>query len=222
MSSIRDKLRKAAGLFVEFDESESEAGISPTSASSEPPPVPKTVEQIVQNTPGPALNEVAAKPEEQKPVIRPDGTVDFAAIYSLAKLTTVAFGANEALSIISEFPAELPIEARRATMGITLKAMATTGQASKESVIADASRKLAALASYSDGFEKQVEEFVTKAQLEIMRLEAEVENWKKRIENAQTQSKIISDSCAGESDRLDDILEFFSLDIPPSKNAAPQ
>ena len=31
----------------------------------------------------------------------------------------------------------------------------------------------------------------------------------------------MADLCHHEADRLDEVLEFFSLDIPPSKYAAP-
>lgn len=217
--SIRDKLKKAAGLFVEFDEEHQ----NPTPADAAPVPAPpmprKTVEEIVKETPGPNLEDIQAKPVENKPVFTPVGEVDFSAIYALAGLTPSSFGADEVLKILSELPAELPLDAKRATMKVTLGAMTSTTGTTAETVVADASRKLAALASYSDGFETQANDFTAKAEAEIVRLQSEIERIRGNIEGAKTKCDKVRQACLTESERLDEVLEFFSLDVAPSKYA---
>ncbi|MBS1724909.1 MAG: hypothetical protein JSS66_18370 [Armatimonadetes bacterium] len=218
--SIRDKLKKAAGLFVEFDESG-----NPTPPAAEPVVMPirtKTVEQIVEEAPGPSLAEVQATPkDEQKPIFSADGSVDFAAIYQMASLPAASFGADEVLKILHEFPADLPLESKRATMKVTLGAMTATTGASAETVVADASRKLAALASYSEGFEKQATDFIAKSEAEVARLQSEIERNRANMEGAKAKVEVVKSACLAESDRLDDVLEFFSLDVAPSKYAKP-
>src|SRR5687768_8668090 len=137
MSKLQNMMRRTAGLFVEFDESaEGEMGMSrpaekalepttpaPAPHTPAPAPVAKTVEQIVKETEGLNLDQVNAVPVENKPVFRPDGGIDFEGIFQLAGLTPVAFGAEQVLELLSQLPAELPIEAKRATLKVTIGAM---------------------------------------------------------------------------------------------------
>lgn len=234
---IRDTLKKAAGLFVEFDEA---PGTSTTQSKSiedwnvmtaDAPAAKKpakTVEQIVKEQPGPNLDEIkvpegAANPAPpvppSEPVIGPDGTVRFESIYRLANLPTVPFTAEQILELFASLPADLPLDSKRATIRITLGAMAKSLGVTTEQVVADASRKLAALAAYNDSFSKQAEEFRVKTEVEIMTIEQQIAEKRKAIEDAAAKQKAMNDACEAESDRLDDVLEFFTLDVPPSKHA---
>jgi len=228
---IRDTLKKAAGLFVEFEDPN-----APKPDPNEPwnvhkatapePAKPKTVEQIVKEQPGPNLDEIkipdpvpAASPAQ--PVIGPDGKVSFDAIYQLAKLPQVAFTAEQILELFASLPADLPIESKRATIRVTLGAMAKSLGVTAEQVVADASRKMAALAAYQDSFCKQADDFSAKTEVEIMTLEQQIGEKRKAIEDAKAKQAAMSASCESESNRLDDVLEFFSMDVPPSKLATP-
>jgi len=228
---IGDTLKKAAGLFVELDETEEPTPTATPSAtprpipSAAPAPTPsrRTVEQIVREAPGPNLDEikVPSTPAAQPgPVITPEGSVDFNSIYQMAQLPSNAFGAEQVLELLNTLPAELPMETKRATLKVTLGAMAKTASGvSAETIVADASRKLAALAAFADGYGKQAEEYTTKAELEIINLEQEIARRRQNITEAKARQAKISEACVAESDRLDDVLEFFSLDVPPSKYA---
>lgn len=223
---IGETLKKAAGLFVEIPESEVSSDF-PTDPTADPVPQARTrtVEEVVKEAPGPNLDEIkvpveAAVPAE--PVIGSDGHVNFAVIYGLAKLPTTAFTAEQVLEVLASMPPELPLETKRATLRVTLQTMSKTLGVTADSIVADASRKLAALAAYSESFSKQAEEFTSTTQHEIAMLELQIEAKKKSISEASAKQTLMTDACANEADRLDEVLEFFSLDVPPSKHASAQ
>ena len=85
----------------------------------------------------------------------------------------------------------------------------------------DASRKLAALTAYLDHLTQQTTDSAATAELEIATLQAQIEEKRKAMTAAQQKQAQMRQLCDAESDRLDDVLEFFSLDVPPSKYAAP-
>ncbi|MBN9504242.1 MAG: hypothetical protein BGO01_01905 [Armatimonadetes bacterium 55-13] len=234
---IRETLKKAAGLFVEFEEDPNKVSTSGYDPLEDPSPAPapapkaKTIEQIVREQPGPNLDEIKV-PEEvatpvpapeatapTEPVVRPDGTINFESIYSLAKLPTSPFTAEQILELFASLPADLPIDSKRATIKVTLGAMAKTLGVTTEQIVADASRKLAALAAYNESFTKQATDYCARAEIEIMTLEQQIADKKKAIEEAKAKQETMNEACVKESDRLDDVLEFFSMDVPPSKMA---
>lgn len=234
---IRDTLKKAAGLFVEFEENPNapipdskpkEEWNVMTADSPEPPkPKAKTVEQIVREQPGPNLDEIkvthtaasSVPPIPAEPVIRSDGSINFESIYKLANLPTVAFTAEQILELFASLPADLPLESKRATIRVTLGAMAKSLGVTTEQIVADASRKLAALAAYNESFSKQADDYSAKGEIEIMTLEQQIAEKKQAIQDAKAKQTSMREACTREGDRLDDVLEFFTLDVPPSKLA---
>ncbi len=241
---LRDKLRKAAGLFVELPPEEP--------AEREPPPEPadpeaagadldqrlaamnqtirqfdgqpapgRTVEQIVRQAEGPDLDQIKVPASAPPPVAAPDGKVDFSAIYGQANLPATPFTAEQTLDMLSSLPQELPLETKRLTVKVTLGAMGKSIGATPETIVADASRKLAALAAYTESVSKQTTEFVSAAELEVAALQAQIEEVRRSIQASQQKQAQALQMCSAESDRLDDVLEFFSLDVPPSKHAVP-
>lgn len=242
---FEDAIRKAASLVIEMPPEEPKADKpwnvmdaalpdvpSPTgpvqaapsprpAAASATAPSTKTVEQVVRDAPGPNLDQIKPVANPASPVMDDDGNVNFGSIYSLAQLPNTPFTAEQVLELLSTLPAELPIEAKRSTVNITVSAMAKATGVSTESIVADASRKLAALAAYAKSFADQAASYTTKAEAEIAAFLAEIEQRKKMIENAKAKQAIMIDACSKETERLDEVLEFFSLDIHPSKYAPP-
>src|ERR1051326_1672071 len=121
---ISDTLKKAAGLFVEFDSSQT--GTAQSSVSDEEfrkmrlaqggsaapatAPAAKTVEQIVKDSPGPNLDEIkiaAATPQVQP--MGEDGKIDHKAIYTMANVQDAPFTAEQLLDLLATLPAELPL-----------------------------------------------------------------------------------------------------------------
>ena len=243
---LRGALRKAAGLLVELPDDGPEPttdlsgadldqrlrqvnkalenlGADPNlSRPSTPPPQPaqaKTVEQIVRDSPGPNLDQIEVPHDSPPPAADKSGKIDYSPIYRQAKLPDSQFTAEQMLDMLASLPAELPLETKRQTVKVTLNSMGKALGATPETIVADSSRKLAALASYVESLGKRTADMVAKSQLEIASLQAQIEEKKKAVEAAQNKQVQATRACEAESDRLDDVLEFFSLDVPPSKHA---
>jgi hypothetical protein len=179
------------------------------------------VEQIVTDTEGPNLDEIEAKAAATEPVIGPDGKIDFNSIYQQAGLPSVPYSAEQMLEMLNSLPLELPLDTKRQTVKVTLASMGKSIGVTPESIVADASRKLAALTAFMEHLSQQTAEFITTSEMQIAALQAQIEEKRRSIQAAQEKQANARQRCDGESDRLDDVLEFFSLDVPPSKYAPP-
>lgn len=253
--SLRQTLRKAAGLLVELPpdpeepaaDSEVRADSAPQSArnpelekllaeiNSEPPPPSaatvtaaptspppaKTVEQIVQESPGPNLQDINVPATASPTFTTPDGMIDFIMLYQQAGLPPSSFTAEQMLDMLASLPPELPLETKRQTVKVTLNSMGKALGATPDTIVADASRKLAALTAYVDNLSKHTAEFVSATEMEIAALQAQMEQKRAAIQEAQQKQTQTTQACSAESNRLDDVLEFFSLDVSPSKYAPP-
>ena len=214
--SIRNVLNKAAGLFVEMPENQdidtsTKMAVGPT----------KTVEQIVKDAPGPNLSEIKV-PETTtttEAVMAPGGVVHFQAVYDAAGLPKADFGAEQALEVINSLPAELPLSVKRTTVQATLGAMGKAMGVNTESVVADASRKLAALSAYEDMMNHKTNTYVGKLEAQIKDLETQIAGLKGEIGDTQAMLGKAVGACQTEADKLDDVVEFFTLDTGASKLA---
>ncbi|MBM3494031.1 MAG: hypothetical protein FJX72_06890 [Armatimonadetes bacterium] len=233
---IQDALRKAAGLLVEMPSEERPAPEPETPSDDldkklasvdqalkgfqKPAGATKTVEQIVRDAPGPNLDQISATPEAaDQPETGGDGRPGFAPIYKRAGLPDAPFSAEQMLDMMASLPADLPLDTKRQTVKVTLGALGKSIGATPETIVADASRKLAALAAYTEALGKHTAESVSKANFEIAALQAQIEEKRKAIADANARHARITEACNAEASRLDDVLEFFSLDVPPSKLA---
>jgi hypothetical protein len=213
--SLKNALKKAASLLVEFPEEE----VTSTPIEEAPIPVTKTVEQIVEATPGPNLDQVKIPEEKVAAAMAPGGTVNFANVYSNAGLTPSTFGAEQALEVMASLPAELPLAVKRTTVQATLTAMGKAMGVNTESVVADASRKLAALSAYEDMLSHQTQNYVAKLAIEIQTHEERIAALKADIDKTNQLLTSAITACDKEGERLDDVLEFFTLDTGASKHA---
>ncbi len=192
------------------------AGARPASAA--PQAAPKTVEQIVRDADGPNLDEIKIG-KDGAAGDGVGGAVEPAAIYTAAKLPASPFTAEQMLEMLAGLPPELPLDTKRQTVKVTLGALGKTMGATPETIVADASRKMAALAAYSEHLSRRTEEFAAKNEAEIAALQAQIEEKRKAVQNARQRHTQTTQMCQAESERLDDVLEFFSLDVAPSKYA---
>lgn len=232
--AFKNVLRRAANLVVELPPEESVSSAPKTDAgavsasmessreqrapASQPVAQTKTVEQIVAEAPGPNLDQIQVQ-AEAGPAPAPGGAVDFAHVYTRANLVASKFTAEQAMDMINSLPAELPIEVKRQTVLVTMQAMGKATGVDINAVVADAASKLAALESYSDSLQTQTAEYLAQTQLEITQLENSISEKRKEIENTKSMLSKALEGCRGEIDRLDDVLEFFSKDVAPSKLA---
>ena len=71
-----------------------------------------------------------------------------------------------------------------------------------------------------DALSKQTDEMCSHEELTIAELQNQIAEKRKAIDNARQVLAQVAKTCTTEADHLDDVLEFFSLDVPPSKYAA--
>ena len=202
--------------------------------SSTTKPASATATQLAQSGSGPNLDQIKnaassaaapiatpgdAKAGDKPKIMGADGKIQLPAIYQAAGVPEIAFTAEQALEIIHSLPADLPLEVRRQTVKATLNAIGKTLGATPQTLVGDATRKLAALEAYMESFSKKSEEFTKKVETDIAALEKQIEEKRKAIISAQGRVQELSQFCDREAERLDDVLEFFSLDVGPSKYA---
>jgi hypothetical protein len=234
--ALRDTLRKVADLLVEMPE---QADTPPPAGADEfdrklaaieqqnarlgirPTPPTRTVGQIVAASPGPNLDQITVPKAGRATVLSADGTLDFTAIYGQANLPASAVTADQVLEMLGSLPKELPLETKRQTIKVMLNSLGKSLGATPETIVADASRKLAALTSYTDSLTAETGEMVSESQIEIASLEAKIAEKKRQVEEAQRRQQTAVAQCHSEGERLDGILEFFSLDVAPSALAPP-
>ena len=234
---LRDAMRKAASLIVELPpEKPAPLNLSADDINLDDLPdtdlpdnarlpgydadevrEPMTVAQLVRNADGPDLNQIQITEEPTDAV--GDKSLDFNAIYAAAKLPPTQFGADEMLNVLSSIPSEVPLQTKRVTVKAVLGGMASMG-ASPENIVADASRKLAALQAFHGFMEKKTTETIETSQTVIAELEAQIETRRQAMQNARGELARVTQGCEAEADRLDDVLEFFSLDEGVSKHAS--
>jgi len=240
--SLRDALRKAAGLLVELPSEEAPlSGPEPDAVAGSTIPAPpaaggsavdrlladlereaagraptKSVEQILRESQGPSLQEIHVDSAAVPASPNLEGAVDFVAIYRSAGLPEVGFGAEQMLEMLGSLPPELPLETKRQTVKVSLNALGKAVGATAENLVADASRKLAALTAYVESVEKQTQEQATSTETEIATLQQQIVLLQEKLAQQRQILFHATRACEAEAGRLDDILEFFSLDVPPS------
>lgn len=234
--SLFNTLRKATSLLVELPPEENPINsLRAEDVSSDDLPLPenarlsydmdaprtgaRTVADIARETDGPDLDKVQVD-GAALPATGADKPLDFPAIYRAAKLPETGFGAEQMLETLASLPAELPLETKRLTVRAMLGTLGKTTGATPETLVADASRKLAALHSFTGFMDKKTGESVAQNETEIAGLQAQIEEKRAAILNAKTEIARVHQACELESDRLDDVLEFFSLDQGASKYAS--
>lgn len=229
--SLRDTMRKAAGLIIELPPEATPLNLRSSDidlddlldtdlpANARLPgdvAASQTVQQLVRNADGPDLDQIEITEEPANAV--GEKSLDFAAIYAAAKLPVTQFGAAEMLGVLHSIPAEVPLQTKRVTVKAVLGGMASMG-ASPENIVADASRKLAALDAFHGFMERKTNQTIETSQSQIADLEAQIEARRQAIQNARSELARVTQGCESEADNLDDVLEFFSLDEGVSRNA---
>ncbi|HEY3268467.1 MAG TPA: hypothetical protein VGM37_16220 [Armatimonadota bacterium] len=230
--ALKDTLGKVAGLFVEIpDHGDDEQAAAPdafdrqlaaieqqTARLGAPtrPGGARTVEEIVRAAPGPNLDQIHVPAATAATTINADGTLDFGAIYRQANLPASSFTAEQTLDMLAALPKELPLDTKRKTIQVTLASVGKSIGTTPDTIVADASRKLAALSAYTEKLAAETGKVVTETQLEIASMEAQIAQKKKGLEDARKRQEVASAQCHAEGTRLDEVLEFFSLDVPPS------
>lgn len=159
----------------------------------------------------PVMPFVPADGSEESPVDA-DGLVNFDALYKQAGVLTVPFTAEQALDMLSHMPAGVSEEARQQVINVTLAALGRSVGGTPEAIVADATRKQAALYSFRQTRGDQLVELTSAAEGRIADLQKEIEKSQGIIEKAKRQYQTLTDSCAAQEAQLDKVVDFFSQD----------
>ena len=229
--SLRDTMRKAASLIVELPPETTELNLRSSDIDLDSWPdtdlpaeaqLPgavaassQTSAQLAPNADEPNLNQIEMT--RQPPNAVGEGELDFAAIYAAANLPPTQFGADEMLNVLRSMPADVPLQTKRVTVKAVLNGMANMG-ASPENIVADASRKLAALQAFEGFMERKTGETLETGASEIARLESQIEARRQLMEDAQNELARVTQECGSEADKLGEVLEFFSRDESASSS----
>jgi len=154
-----------------------------------------------------------APPSQQEPPGEPvdaDGLVSFDALYARANIPVVPFTAEQALDMLRNMPPGVSDDSRQQIINVTLSALGRSVGGTPEAIVADATRKQAALSAFRSSREEGLADLTTAAEAHVADLQREIEKSQAVIAQAKRQYENISKSCEDESARLDTVVDFFS------------
>ena len=227
---LADKMRKLAGFFVVMPETpigetqslntdEIDRRLAAMDARLGGAPAAegvRSVPELVRQSAGPDLEQITLTDAPAPP---DSGALDFGAIYFAANLPEAPFTAEQTLDMLGKLPANLPLDIKRQTIQATLTTLGATVGASAESIVADAARKLAALDAYAKKIDENSDALIQLAESEIAQLTIQIETKRAAIQAVRQRQQGVHTGCDAEADRLDEVLEFFSLDVGASRYA---
>ncbi len=147
---------------------------------------------------------------DQPSPVDADGLVDFDALYRQAGVLTVPFTAEQALDMLRNMPSGVSEAARQQVINVTLAALGKSVGGTPEAIVADATRKQAALQGFRQARGQQLAELTSAAEARIADLQREIEKSQAMMESAKTQYAHLSQNCQSEEARLDTVIDFFS------------
>ena len=237
--------KKLASIFVETEDDKQAPASAPGKQPHEMDDIDRQLAELTQLNQNagkapvgaPAPSGVPAQTPAPAPAPAPQkvptitaGKLDYQAVYDLASVTKAAFGAEDASKMINELPTELPIPIKRQTFKAMLNAMAAIG-VTIDTILNDAVHKIAALQSYSNGVQKQVDDFKSKGDLEITNVESQIAQLQQKITNIKAQQvqagqtgELTHKLCQDEIDRLTSISTFLSdtpVSVPATTTTTP-
>ena len=112
----------------------------------------------------PAPPPVAPPPQPPESPVDADGLVNFDALYQQAGVPTVPFTAEQALDMLGHMPAGVSEEARQQVINVTLAALGRSVGGTPEAIVADATRKQAALQAFRRTRGDQLADLTTAAE----------------------------------------------------------
>ena len=163
--------------------------------------------QRLNPSPPPVSAPAADSPESP---VDADGLVNFDALYQQAGVPTVPFTAEQALDMLGHMPAGVSEDARQQVINVTLTALGRSVGGTPEAIVADATRKQAALQAFRQTRGDQLVELTSAAEGRIADLQKEIEKSQGMIEKAKRQYQTLTDACQTQEAQLDKVVDFFS------------
>ncbi|GAB4456063.1 MAG: hypothetical protein OHK0029_13350 [Armatimonadaceae bacterium] len=206
---------------------------SPTAKAATPAPAPKPepapatpkqtpdvaslrrlVEQAVLDSEGSKLEAVRLGTGSDAPPLMSGKTLNFPALYSKVSLPEPTFSAEQMLEMLGKLPTEMPLEMKRKTVDVALGMLGKHINTNGETLVTDTTRKMTTLATFAQEYEKKTSERVAATETEIAALLAQVEEKRQAVKAANERLATVQEICVAETDRLDNVLEFFKSDAP--------
>ncbi len=146
-----------------------------------------------------------------------DGMVSFDRLYAQAGVPVVPFTAEQALDMLRNMPPGVSDDSRQQIINVTLAALGRSVGGTPEAIVADATRKQAALQAFRRTRGDGLADLTTAAEARIADLQREIAQSQALIAQAKHQYEALSQSCESEEARLDTVVEFFSETPAPRR-----
>jgi len=158
----------------------------------------------------PAPPPPSAQSGEQDSPVDADGMVSFDRLYAQAGVPVVPFTAEQALDMLRNMPPGVSDDSRQQIINVTLAALGRSVGGTPEAIVADATRKQAALQAFRQTRGDGLADLTTAAEARIADLQREIAQSQALIAQAKHQYEALSQSCEAEGARLDTVVDFFS------------
>ena len=139
-----------------------------------------------------------------------DGLVSFDRLYAQAGVPVVPFTAEQALDMLHNMPPGVSEDSRQQIINITLAALGRSVGGTPEAIVADATRKEAALSAFRQTRGDGLADLTTAAEAHIADLQREIAKSQDMITQAKHQYEALAQGCQDEEARLDTVVDFFS------------
>jgi hypothetical protein len=215
---LRDIARKGLAMFVEPDAPPAPA---PATADSELESDRQFVQQLRSKSVGDLLRELdgpepeqihqavqAAAPAALSPL--QDGRVDFSTVYRQAQISASVFGAEQAYELLQSFPDDMGPAGRHEAFEERVRSLGRAVSVTRETIVADTSRKLNALSAFEDATRNERDAAVAAAHGRMAELRAEIEAEERKIAAAEARCREFEQLCETEGERLGKVQEFLT------------
>ena len=152
----------------------------------------------------------AAPSSDDASPVDADGLVSFERVYAQAGVPVVPFTAEQALDMLHNMPPGVSDDSRQQIINVTLAALGRSVGGTPEAIVADATRKQAALSAFRQARGDDLADLTTTAEAHIADLQREIAKSQAIIEQAKHQYEAITHGCQDEEARLDMVVDFFS------------
>ena len=203
--AIRDRIRKAAEVFVEF-QPDGDKGELPNRLPGTDPARDIASFSAAQGQRMPRSKVESAHSTFPQCL---DVNVDIASIYKRAQLPQARVTAEQVIKILASIPADLPPSAKQQSGIAMIKTMAEALGITPESVIEDARLKLRAISDYLGEVSQDSSRVVNGANNDIADMRSRIEEAEAAIQNVQRIESEIENRFAKETDQLRRVVAFF-------------
>jgi len=165
----------------------------------------------------PAAPPSAIPVQDDSSPVDADGMVDFERLYRQAGVPLVPFTAEQALDMLRNMPAGVSDDSRQQIITVTLAALGRAVGGTPEAIVADATRKQAALQAFRQTRGDGLADLTAAAESRIAELQREIAKSRDMVEKAKHQYEALAQGCQAEEARLDTVVDFFSRTPAPRR-----